>query len=539
MDAKGNYTVYMNLSRHRRLLFSLLFLILFMSACVPPEATQTNVTVTIIADQNQFAATLPSGSSVQDALNTAGIKLSSLDRVEPPSYTLLSNQMSISIIRVTEEFEIEEQVIAFNRLNVKNESLPEGQTRLVQAGKNGIRQITYRKIFENGIEQSRTVFKTETIEDAKPEIIMVGVPSPFMSVPIPGHLAYLISGSAWLMSGSTGERRPIVTTGDLDGYVFSISPDGQWLLFTRSSEKDPSIEINSLWVVSLTAENPEPISLKAKNIVHYADWVPDRPNTINYSTVEPRSTAPGWQANNNLFRITFDEKGITRQPLELLSTNSGGIYGWWGTTFSWSPDGKRLAYSRPDSVGVVDMENEVFNPLIDLVPYQTRSDWAWVPGMNWSPDSKIIYTTTHFAPPGSANPESSPYFNVSAHVLGSNLNLDMINQSGMFSYPSPSPMKNERYWLAFLQAIFPDQSDTSRYRLVLMDRDGSNRQEIFPEDGSVGLEPQEIIWSPVSTPGSFFGIAVIYQGNLWLINVETGELHKITGDGSISKIDWK
>jgi hypothetical protein len=33
-------------------------------------------------------------------------------------------------------------------------------------------------------------------------------------------------------------------------------------------------------------------------------------------------------------------------------------------------------------------------------------------------------------------------------------------------------------------------------------------------------------------------IAYIYQGNLWLIDPDTGEAQQLTGDGLIAAIDW-
>ena len=36
------------------------------------------------------------------------------------------------------------------------------------------------------------------------------------------------------MQANTGQRRPLTFSGDLDGRVFDLSPDGQWVLFTRA-----------------------------------------------------------------------------------------------------------------------------------------------------------------------------------------------------------------------------------------------------------------------------------------------------------------
>jgi len=514
--------------------------IFMLSACTASSPTQGQVKITIIADGRQTDIQVPAGATVQSALDTAKITLSNLDRVEPPSYTLITNAVSIKVTRVKETFEVQEQVIPFSQQQVKNESLPQGQTLLVQAGANGTQQVTIRHVFENGVEVSQTPVKLQIITDPKPEILMVGVQTPFTAVPITHKLAYLTGGNAWIMQRSTGERKPIVSTGDLDGHIFSLSPDGKWLLYTRKSTKPAAEEINTLWVVDTIADNPTPINLKVNNVIQFADWVPGKPNTIVYSSVEPRVTAPGWQANNDLQQLVFATSGTYTKKDEIITANSGGIYGWWGTSFIWSQDGKKLAYARPDGIGLVDLENKKLTPFVDILPFQSRGDWAWVPGISLAPDNLVAYVVTHEAKSGLSSAEASPVFNLSAYTLDNTLKVDLASQSGMFAYPSASPMlPANRFWLAYLQAIFPDRSDTSRYRLIVMERDGSNQRTVFPPEGSSGLEPQEVVWSPLPADSSPLWLALVYQGNLWLIDPASNQVQQITGDGLISRIDWK
>ena len=107
---------------------------------------------------------------------------------------------------------------------------------------------------------------------------------------------------------------------------------------------------------------------------------------------------------------------------------------------------------------------------------------------------------------------------------------------GMFAYLTASPARSngqeKAYSMAYLQAIFPQQSETSRYRLVVMDRDGSNRRVLFPSANSAGLEPQNPVWAPQPIQGQNGDfVAVVYQGNLWLIDTGNGQAYQITGDG--------
>jgi hypothetical protein len=119
--------------------------------------------------------------------------------------------------------------------------------------------------------------------------------------------------------------------------------------------------------------------------------------------------------------------------------------------------------------------------------------------------------------------------------------LNTTDDIGMFAYPSTSNLKNNnQYKLLYLNAIFPENSDTSRYRLMLIDRDGSNENQIFPDSDSSGIDPQKVEWSPCNEELSqpcYMGI--VYQGNIWLINDVDYTSAQITGDGLITKIDWK
>jgi len=111
--------------------------------------------------------------------------------------------------------------------------------------------------------------------------------------------------------------------------------------------------------------------------------------------------------------------------------------------------------------------------------------------------------------------------------------------------PSPITPKSTgeaAYQLAYLQAIFPDQSETSRYRVVFMDRDGSNRREQFPPAEAPGIEPQRDwgAWSPQPIESlNEYILAVLYQGNIWLVDSRSGESWQITGDGRINRLDWR
>ena len=525
--------------RHRlrpNRLFILIFFIWLTTSCRSPQIGE-EIQITIDDGGNTQQVSVSSGSTVTQALQDAGIAPGALDRTDPPFYTILSEGDTITLTRVEEVFETDEVVVPFEKQIVRNETLPEGETRLVQAGVNGLQETTYRRIIENGNEVSKSSVKTIVLSEALPEIVMVGAQTSFTPLNIPGTLAYLAGGNAWIMEGSTANRRVIVSTGDLDGRIFTLSPNGEYLVFTRKSTKPADEEINTLWAVRTKNLDPKPFSLRAKNVVHYAEWIPNS-NSVAFSTVEPRNAAPGWQANNDLYRVSIS----SGEPRRLLRESSGGVYGWWGMSFAYSSSGV-LAYASPDTIGLVDQDKGYLKPLLEITPLNTHSDWAWIPPITWSADGDSLYFISHAPAPAPITDEESPFFDLTAASFTSEATVNMVNSTGMFAYPSVSPIqangKEGSFQVAYLQSIFIEQSDTSRYRLIVMDRDGSNSRTLFPPADLNGIEPQAPIWAPGSIEGQTgYFIAVVYQGNLWFVDSGNASAYQVTGDGLISEIDW-
>lgn len=522
----------------------ILFMVVLMTACSVVPRVSASIHVSLVVGGEETQVDIPAGSTVEGLLNEQNIILGALDRTEPPIVTLLAEGDLVRVIRVREEFEIEREIIPFDQQLQPSELLPEGEQQPLQMGENGEREITYRKVFEDGVEVSRLQVKNVILKEAKAQIMLVGMRTSLSPVSFPGRIVYLSDGNAWMLENNNSNRKPIITSGLLDGRIFKLSDNGKWLLFTQRDE-DPDV-INSLWVVKI--DDPEIlIDMEVENVIHYAGWQPRSSESVYYSTVEPRDSAPGWQANNDLLEKSFRPSGWVSPWESILETNSGGIYGWWGTGFEYKPEGLEVAYSQPGEIGVVDLMGREKVSLIDVLPLQTGGDWAWVPGISWSPDGSALYTVNHAAPAGSTSPEESPHFNLTAVLVDSRVSIELVTDVGMFAYPKPSPnikagSSGTGYKVAYLQAIFPNQSETSRYRVMIMDSDGSNRSEVFPPKESTGLEPHVNwgIWSPEpgDEPGNYT-ISLIYKGNLWIIDPRTGDSWQLTGDGRANRLDWK
>ncbi len=524
---------------------------ILLAGCANQTPTQPVIPVSVAADGKQATVALKPGSTVMEAIKAVNIGLGSNDRVEPPMYSKLAEGTTVKVIRVLEEERREQVAIPFEHQELKNEALPEGEKRLSQAGENGLEEITFRRVLEDGVEVSDSIVKRSIIKDAIPEVIMVGSKPTFSTFNIPGKIAYLSAGNAWIMETSTRNRFVVVSTGDLDGRIFRLSPDGRYLLFTRAA--DQADQVNSLWAANLKTNPIKLIDLGIENVVHYADFGASSSN-VAYSTADWSEAAPGWQANNDLYEIELGEDGTVGEPIQVQAANSGGVYGWWGSQYAWSPDKTQFLVAQADQVGLIDETSGVSRELISIPPYQTGGDWAWVPGIAWSPDGQVIYTVTHVSPT-EGNQADSQEFDLVGYPITGNAPIRLVKNTGMFAYPVVSPVirqtslynddlgsnvEQDTFYVAYLQANNPAESESSVYKLMTIDRDGSNQKSLFPVEESTGLEPQQVAWSPsgVGIDGSY-AIAVIYNGNIWIVDAETGAAQQITGDGLASRLDWR
>lgn len=512
---------------------------LLMSAPPPDQ-----VTVTIIADGETHELTT-SAATVTDALAEAQIHLGALDRVEPGEYLALEEAMVITVVRVIEQYQTVEVVVPFEQQFVRNEGLPEGERKLLQAGRTGLEEITYRIEYHDGVEVDRRMVRRNVLEAAAEEIVMIGSQGTVSPLPIPGTLAYISAGNGVAMRVSSTNRDFLTSSGDLDGRVFALSPDGRWLLYTRSTHVTSTVTgtlpaFNSLWVASYRPEprpGPgalEPVKLEAENVL-WAGWSPDG-ERIAYSTANPVAQPPGWEANNDLWLGKWDGRHRF-QVDELLEPSSGGIYGWWGADYAWSPSGRYLAYGRADGVGFIDVVTAKRVPLAEFSVFHTYADWVWTPAPTWSPDSRFVAAAVHGPPPGPEAAEDSQVFDLWGwHILGW-VSAPLAARTGMWASPVWSPARQvadeEASQIAFLRATRPLESATSRYTLWVMDRDGSDARLLFPPAGEMGLRPQTVTWSPEADQ-----VALIYRGDLYLISTVTGSARPLTGDGINSNATW-
>ena len=514
-----------------------MILLVLLVACSPLRGARS-VTLTVDGETREIVTR---ATTVREFLEEENVILDDDDRVKPAEPTLLEDGTAVEVTRVEVRVETVAREIPYDRRTVHDASIPAGESQLLESGINGLKELTFRVTLENGTEVERHLIREVTLQEPRTEVILVGAQQERRPTSITGTIAYLAHQNAWLMQRTSSNRRRLTHSGDLDGRVFSLSSDGTHLLYSRPpTETGESAPLNTLWVIDASAANPEPVRLDADGAL-WGAWEPGCEVLNNgshcriaYTTGAPTDGNPGWRAENDLWvarpRASTGDLIGKRQVLE---PDRAGSYSWWGRTYAWSPDGRHLAYASADQIGVVRAYDGRKRVLVRFAPYRTYAPWVWTPTVGWSPEGAYVLTTLHGPPPARGEPEDSPVFDVWALSADGAITAELSSEAGMWASPAFAP---DTGLIAFGRARSPYASHTSSYDIHVMDRDGSDRIQVFPSADEIGFEYPELAWSPVGDQ-----IAAVYQENLLLIDVKDSEagVYQLTVTGGVTAAEWQ
>ena len=540
--------VYKQLRRHPlpgALLALILVGALFLSGCTTESVAsppQQPLQVSLTVDGETYNLTTEA-ANVRQLLEEAGVDVIPEDQVSPPPFTVLTDGMAVSVVRIQEEIEVIEESLPFDRRIVRSETMDAGEApRIIQGGRNGRQEITVRTVYHDGVQVERQRTQVTVLEEPQDEIVMIGVGSTPGAQSFEGMIAFRSGGSAVLLRGSTAFPQQLEVGGQLDGRVFALSPTGSHLLYTRAVSDTGSFN-NELWLIS-TDPGAAPRSLGVENVL-WAGWNPARSASLQiaYTTGNSVNQPPGWEANNDLWIATiFDNEDFPFNPQRIVEAYPA-TYGWWGGNFDWSPDGSAIAYAYADEVGYINLQppsvDERRVQLYTFTEYNTRSDWVWVPTLTWGPEGRYLAFSSH----GGATEEAME-FDIHVADVETGVVLPFVTQAGMWSHPHWSPPQvaadgsaSGQSEIAYLQASNPLDGLRSPYYLWLMEQDGSNRRQVYPPPGEISrfpLEGQFMAWSPDGRE-----LAFVFGDALYLFDLAQQEAHRINQDDTaISRPTW-
>ncbi|MEX1253571.1 MAG: ubiquitin-like domain-containing protein [Dehalococcoidia bacterium] len=125
---------------------------------LPSLDTELSAGVTVqVQHATQIVVTMPAGktilytlaSTIDEALAGGAVDLPAQYRLDPPAVTPISAGLTIHVIGVSNEQQIEEERIESRTLYQPDSSLPYGQRRVVQ-GHDGIHHRQFRAVYEDG-----------------------------------------------------------------------------------------------------------------------------------------------------------------------------------------------------------------------------------------------------------------------------------------------------------------------------------------------------------------------------------------------------
>ena len=506
---------------------------------------ETSVDITVIADGRETTHSIAADLTVDQALAQARIELGARDRISHPLVSPAVDGMRITVRRVSEAEICEREEIAYQRRLLPKEGVPPGEREAGRSGYRGLREACYRILLEDEKEVDRVQLGAATVvREPIDEIIYVGISKAVTPLAIPGRLSYINHENAWTITGTAAGKRRLTQDHRLDALVFHQSDDGERLLFTSDTNEADDF-FNELWFIA-TAGDSQPVRMTPTDVL-FAQWRPRAGAELAYSTGERSPGASGWKALNNLWLMSVDlESGRALDIEEALPESAGGLYGWRGRNFSWSPNGGRLAWAKADGFGLVDLDGKRLEALSQYAVFHSAADWVWLSPLSWSHDGQLLAAVAHGAPIGEEPAEASPVFDLVVSSADGRFTAALRLSAGMWAAPAFSPNLAPRAaeysagHLAWLQAREPHNSMSGEYDLMLADRDGSNQRRLFPAPGERGIRKndfasmaRDFVWSP---DGRF--IALIYEGDLWLIDLDAAASHQVTFDGQSSNPVW-
>lgn len=120
-------------------------------------------------------------------LSAEGITLSSEDRVKPDEDVKLSEGMQIDIVRVETKIIYEIQPVNFEETVKYDSGVANTKRNVLHQGANGEKKITYKAVYEDGIEVSRKAISEDITKQPVDRVILQGT-YPLMPVSRGGSL---------------------------------------------------------------------------------------------------------------------------------------------------------------------------------------------------------------------------------------------------------------------------------------------------------------------------------------------------------------
>jgi uncharacterized protein YabE (DUF348 family) len=134
---------------------------------------RTRVSGSLTIDDQKVTYDSPS-RTVDELLQSYHVKLIGEDYATPSLDTVLRDGAAVEVVRVNAVTSRTTREIPFDTVEQEDPTLPIGQTRILQDGKDGTMTVTYRQLVENGQKGDKQVVSEVPTVEPTPKIIGIG-----------------------------------------------------------------------------------------------------------------------------------------------------------------------------------------------------------------------------------------------------------------------------------------------------------------------------------------------------------------------------
>ncbi|GAA3884865.1 resuscitation-promoting factor [Streptomyces lacrimifluminis] len=134
---------------------------------------RTERTVTIMAD-GRARTIRTNAATVGEAVEAAGITLRGEDTLSVAAASFPRDGQTVTVLRITGSKEVREELIPYDVRRTQDASLFKGTEVVDQAGRPGLRRVTFALRSVNGVKQKPRRVRTEVVREPRAQLVRVG-----------------------------------------------------------------------------------------------------------------------------------------------------------------------------------------------------------------------------------------------------------------------------------------------------------------------------------------------------------------------------
>ncbi|MFF7446250.1 MULTISPECIES: ubiquitin-like domain-containing protein [unclassified Streptomyces] len=134
---------------------------------------RTERAVTVMAD-GRSRTVRTNAATVREVVEEAGITLRGQDTTSVPPDSFPRDGQTVTVLRITGSKEVREEAIPFRVERTEDPTLFQGTEVVEQAGRAGLRRVTYALRTVNGVRQKPRRVRTEVVREPRAQVVKVG-----------------------------------------------------------------------------------------------------------------------------------------------------------------------------------------------------------------------------------------------------------------------------------------------------------------------------------------------------------------------------